>query len=152
LRRQAIERLLRSRAEEQEFDAVFFGGALQDFVEFLPILEDNGLHLSVYGHDDLRAPEVTAAANSFDLYLPRAIWRDELPGFNEAWRERYGGEPGYHALLGAKTVFLLAEVLGREGGYNAERIVDSLRKIVRERLDNPETAPRIVMDAFPAAK
>jgi ABC-type branched-subunit amino acid transport system substrate-binding protein len=151
LRREAIERLMRSRAGEQEFEAVFFGGALQDFTEFLPILKDNAIHLPVYGHDDLYVPEVTAAANPVDLYLPRAVWRDEIPGFEEAWRERHGGEPSYHALLGAKTVFMLAEVLKSADGYNAGRIVDSLRKIVRERLDNPETAPQIIVDAFPAA-
>jgi ABC-type branched-subunit amino acid transport system substrate-binding protein len=151
LRREAIERLMRSHAGEREFDAVFFGGTLQDFAAFLPILRDNAMHLPVYGHDDLYVPEVTASANPFDLYLPRAEWRDEIPGFNEAWRERYGGEPSYHALLGAKTVFMLAEVLKPEEGYDAGRIVDSLRKIVRERLDDPATAPRIIVDAIPAA-
>ncbi|MDR1044895.1 MAG: hypothetical protein LBP33_07230 [Candidatus Adiutrix sp.] len=152
LRRQALERLLRSLAGEQGFEAVFFGGTLRDFVEFLPILRDNGIYLPVYGHDDLYVPEITASANPFDLYLPKAVWGHENPGFDEAWRERYGGEPTYHALLGAKTVFILAEVLKHEDGYNAERIVDSLRKNVRERLDNPETAPQIIVDAFPAAK
>jgi ABC-type branched-subunit amino acid transport system substrate-binding protein len=152
LRREAIERLMRSRAGEQEFDAVFFGGTLQDFAEFLPILKDNAIHLPVYGHDDLYVPEITASINPFDLYLPKAVWRSAIPGFDEAWRERYGGEPSHHALLGAKTVFLLAEVLRQEGGYDAGRIVDSLRKIVRERLDNPETAPQIVVDAFPGVK
>jgi hypothetical protein len=106
----------------------------------------------VYGHDDLYVPEVTASANPFDLYLPRAVWRDGIPGFNEAWLERYGGEPSHHSLLGAKTVFMLAEVLTREGGYNTRRIVDSLRQSVRERLSNPETAPRIIVDAFPGTQ
>jgi ABC-type branched-subunit amino acid transport system substrate-binding protein len=151
LRREAIERLMRSRAGEQEFDAVFFGGTLQDFTEFLPILKDNAIHLPVYGHDDLYVPEITALKNPFDLYLPKAVWRDRIPGLDEAWRERYGGEPSYHALLGAKTVLLLAEVLRQEDGYDAGRIVDSLRIIVRESLENPETAPQIIVDAFPAA-
>ncbi|MDR1276415.1 MAG: hypothetical protein LBL72_08580 [Candidatus Accumulibacter sp.] len=151
LRREAIERLIHSHAGERKFDAVFFGGTLRDFAEFLPILKDNAIHLPVYGHDDLNVPEVTALKNPFDLYLPKAVWRNAIPGFDAAWRERYGGEPSYHALLGAKTVFLLAEVLTQKGGYDAQRIVDSLRKTVRERLDNPETAPRIVVDAFPAA-
>lgn len=151
LRRRDIERLLRSRAGEQVFQAIFFGGLYQDFVEFSEILGDNHISLPVYGSDDLYAPDLNTLPRTFDLYLPRAVWKNEREDFNSLWQQRHGGEPGYHARFGAETIFLLADVLKDIGAYDTNRMVAVLRERIRELRNNPEEAPTIVIDAFPAA-
>lgn len=149
LRQQDIERLLRSHVGNQKFDAIFFGGLFEDFAEFSTILKDNSIALPVYGSDSLYAPTLKELPRTFDLCLPKAVWKNEYPDFNSLWRERYGTEPGYHARFGAETVFMLADALEKTGRYDAQGIVDAMRKSLKERRNNPEIAPKIVIDAFP---
>lgn len=147
LRRHDIERLLLSRTGEQKFDAIFYGGTFKDFAEFASILKDNTITLPVYGNDDLYSPEVVRLPRDFALYLPKAVWKNELSGFNEMWRDQYGTEPSYHARFGAETVFILADVL-EKGRYNAQSIVDAMRRSIRECLEDPEAASKIIIDTF----
>ncbi|MDL2216449.1 hypothetical protein LJB81_01790 [Desulfovibrio sp. OttesenSCG-928-M14] len=151
LRRRDIERLLRNRAGEQVFQAIFFGGLYQGFVELSEILRDNHITLPVYGSDGLYSPDLKTLPRTFDLYLPRAIWKNAHEEFNSLWKERHGGEPGYHARFGAETVFLLADVLKELETYDTDRMVAALRERIQEHRNNPEEAPKIVIDAFPAA-
>lgn len=149
LRRQDIERLLRSHAGSQKFGAIFHGGTFEDFPEFSSILHDNAITPPVYGSDDPWSPEAMESPRAFDLYLPKAVWKSEIPDFDRVWRERNGTEPGYHARFGAETVYMLADSLKKAGGYDSQGLVDSIRKEVSERQNNPETAPKIVIDRFP---
>lgn len=151
LRRQNMERLLRSHVGNQKFEAVFFGGGFADFNEFASVFKDNRISLPVYGSDDLYAPEVLASPETFSLYLPRAVRKNDDPEFARQWRELYGSGPGYHARFGAEIVFLLDKALKEAGTYDAQSIVDSMRRSIRADQDNPETAPRIVIDAIPGA-
>ncbi|MDL2267904.1 ABC transporter substrate-binding protein [Desulfovibrio sp. OttesenSCG-928-G15] len=149
LRRHDIERLLRSRAGEVRFDAIFFGGSFQDLAEFSSILKDNEITLPVYGSDSLCSPEVTQSPGDFDLYLPKALWKNENTAFTELWRQRQNSEPGYLARFGADTVFLLHKVLQNIETYDPQSVVEAMRKAVDEYLGNPESAPKIVMTVFP---
>lgn len=152
LRRQDIDRLLRSHIGKNRFDAIFFGGNYQDMTEFSAILQDNQISLPVYGSDSLYAPEVSESFGPYPLYLPRAISRNDESDFMVQWHKKYGTNPGYLARFGAETVFMLDDVLQEIGTYDAQKITEEMRKAVQKRLDNPEIAPEIAIDAFPPKK
>lgn len=147
LRRQDIERTVRNHAQDQKFDAIFFGGTMLDFPECMELLKENSISLPLYGSDDL-LPGIASLPRAFDLYLPLAVWKGPGSEFTTQWQQRHGAKPDYNILFGAETVFALADLLG-EKGYSARELPELLRKHVHKRMGNPDTAPQVILQAFP---
>ena len=147
LRRRDLLRAVRNYSGEQ-FSNVFFGGTFSDFPEFAALMKELKMTLPVYGSDDLYIPQTRNMALPFTLFLPRAVIRKQDTPFVKEWKRRFGKEPSYHTVLGAESIFAIAKALKKDGGYAPQKLVESLREIRKQRLNDPETAPEIVVDPF----
>ena len=81
-----------------------------------------------------------ALALPFTLFLPRAVIRKQDTPFVKEWKRRFGKEPSYHTVHGAESIFAIAKALKKDGGYAPQKLVESLREIRKQRLNDPETA------------
>ncbi len=148
LRRRDLLRAVRNYSGEQFSNVVFFGGTFSDFPEFAALMKELKMTLPVYGSDDLYIPQTRNMALPFTLFLPRAVIRKQDTPFVKEWKRRFGKEPSYHTVLGAESIFAIAKALKKDGGYAPQKLVESLREIRKQRLNDPETAPEIVVDPF----
>ena len=64
------------------------------------------------------------------------------------WIRRFGREPSYHTVLGAESVFAVAEAVRSAGDGAFGKLPEILRESRTKLLRDPQTAPRIVMDCF----
>ena len=95
---------------QHKVDAIFFGGVADELPELMQILKKHNLKLPVYVSDDIIRNEIKMPeATSFKLFLPEA----EVPVSNPQWLKlfvkKYKVQPSYHAILGAETMFMMAE-------------------------------------------
>lgn len=148
LRRRDLLRAVRNYSGEQFSNVVFFGGTFSDFPEFAALMKELKMTLPVYGSDDLYIPQTRNMELPFTLFLPRAVIRKQDTPFVKEWKRRFGKEPSYHTILGAESIFAIAEALNQDGGYVPQKFVETLREIRKQRLRDPETAPEIVVDPF----
>ena len=148
LRRRDLLRAVRNYSGEQFSNVVFFGGTFSDFPEFAALMKELKMTLPMYGSDDLYIPQTRNMALPFTLFLPRAVIRKQDTPFVKEWKRRFGKEPSYHTVLGAESIFAIAKALKKDGGYAPQKLVESLREIRKQRLNDPETAPEIVVDPF----
>lgn len=148
LRRRDLLRAVRNYSGEQFSNVVFFGGTFSDFPEFAALMKELKMTLPVYGSDDLYIPQTRNMELPFTLFLPRAVIRKQDTPFVKEWKRRFGKEPSYHTILGAESIFAIAEALNQDGGYVPQKFVETLREIRKQRLHDPETAPEIVVDPF----
>lgn len=148
LRRRDLLRAVRNYSGEQFSNVVFFGGTFSDFPEFAALMKELKMTFPVYGSDDLYIPQTRNMELPFTLFLPRAVIRKQDTPFVKEWKRRFGKEPSYHTILGAESIFAIAEALNQDGGYVPQKFVETLREIRKQRLRDPETAPEIVVDPF----
>ncbi len=144
-----IVRSVQNYTGERFEGAVFFGGTFADFPEFMRLVSEYALSSPIYGTDDLYVPQLDTFVFSVPLYLPHAVVQMKDNGFAAEYRKRFRKEPEFNTLLGAKTLFTLAEALNAEKAYSPEALVDSLRRILNEQQNDPVFAPRIEIDGFP---
>ncbi|MBS1370094.1 MAG: ABC transporter substrate-binding protein [Lentisphaeria bacterium] len=149
LRMRDLQRAIQNYTGEHFSSAVFFGGTFADFPEFIALLNELKLTPPVYGSDDLYIPQVTGMTLPFPLFLPRAALRKKETPFMAEWRKRFRKDPSYHTILGAESIFAIAEALNRNGSYDVEKVVSSLREIRENDLRDPEKATTIAIDEFP---
>lgn len=119
---------LQNYAGQHQVDAIFFGGIAEELEEFSLVLEANHFDLPIYVSDEISVENLRQAKNlSQHVFLPEA----QVPISNEQWHDlfvqRYGTEPGYFAILGAETMFALAEELS-QGTYSPDRLVETMKK------------------------
>lgn len=148
LRRRDLLHAVQNYAGDRNFDAVFFGGTFSDFPEFLALLKERRLTVPVYGSDDLYIPQIRSAAAESVLCLPRVELRRKDTRFVKEWIRRFGREPSYHTVLGAESVFAVAEAVRSAGDGAFGKLPEILRESRTKLLRDPQTAPRIVMDCF----
>ncbi|MGN0835284.1 MAG: ABC transporter substrate-binding protein [Candidatus Spyradosoma sp.] len=108
-------------------DTIFFGGIYNDFPELETLLAEREIDVPVYGSDALFVPQIFAAKKRNPLFLPEANIEATLPDFAEIFRERYGNAPSYQAVLGAETLFALADALAAPADYDPDALVETLR-------------------------
>lgn len=152
LKKTALMRALNHYMSHETFGALFFGGRFHDFVELNAMLNEAGSKTPVYGTDDLDV----AALDGLDtggrkIFLPYLVLNDEHPEFSTLWRKKYGEEPPYEAVLGAKAVFETAAVLESTGSYNPDTLSEKLAEII-SRTASSGAAQIKIRDATPARK
>lgn len=149
LRRKDLVRSVQNYTGDHFSNVVFFGGTFSDFPEFIGLLEEQKLTLPVYGSDDLYISQIRTISHPAPLFLPRAVLRQKETPFVKEWVRRFRREPSYHTVLGAESVFAIAEVLKSDGEYSPGKLVESLNKIQEKRLLDSKIAPQIAIDEFP---
>lgn len=108
-------------------DTVFFGGTYNDFPELEALLEERGIDLPIYGSDALFVPQIFAAKKRNPLFLPEAEITPSREDFRELFEKRYGNAPSYQAVLGAETLFALADALAVPADYEPDALVETLK-------------------------
>ena len=116
---------------QHKVDAIFFGGVAGELPELMQILKKHNIDLPVYVSDDIirneiKIPEGTACK----LFLPEA----EVPVSDSKWQElfvqKYNVQPSYHAILGAETMFAMAEKYDKST-YTPETFVKTMEQSSR---------------------
>ena len=108
-------------------DTVFFGGTYNDFPELEALLEERGIDLPIYGSDALFVPQIFAAKKRNPLFLPEAEITPSREDFRELFEKRYGNAPSYQAVLGAETLFAIADALAVPADYEPDALVETLK-------------------------
>ncbi len=111
---------------QHKVDAIFFGGVADELPELMQILKNHNINLPVYVSDDIIRNEIKMpAGTAFKLFLPEA----EVPVSNAKWMElyvkKYKKQPSYHAVLGAETMFVMAEKFNKSI-YTPESFVKAI--------------------------
>ena len=112
-------------------DAIYFGGIADELPELIQILKKHNINLPVYVSDDIIRNEIKIPqGTAFKLFLPEA----EVTVSNSKWRDRYVKkykvQPSYHAILGAETMFVMAEKHNRLT-YTPESFVQTMEQSAR---------------------
>ena len=99
---------------QHKVDAIFFGGVADELPELIQILKTHNINLPVYVSDDIIRNEIKIPqGTAFKLFLPEA----EVTVSNSKWLhsyvKKYNVQPSYHAILGAETMFIMAEKYNR---------------------------------------
>ena len=113
---------------QHKVDAIFFGGVEDELPELIQILKNHNIKLPVYVSDDIIRNEIMLPeGTTFKLFLPEA----EVTISNSKWLERYVKkykvQPSYHAILGAETMFVMAEKYSRSI-YTPESFVQIMER------------------------
>lgn len=115
---------------QHQVDAIFFGGVESDLPELIELLKGHDLKLPVYVSDDITLKDVPEDAQ-IHLFLPEA----EVPINNQEWlkryTERYKAPPSYQAILGAETMFALAEKTDKTN-YTPDSLVQAMDQAAKE--------------------
>jgi ABC-type branched-subunit amino acid transport system substrate-binding protein len=113
---------------QHQVDAIFFGGVAEELPELLQILQNHNIKLPVYVSDDIIRNEIkNPQKTSFKLFLPEA----KVPVSNSQWLnlyvKKYKVQPSYHAILGAETMFVMAEKFN-SSTYTPETFVETMEQ------------------------
>ena len=113
---------------QHKVDAIFFGGIADELPELIQLLKTHKIKLPVYVSDDIIRNEVQISKDAeFKMFIPEA----EVPVSNQEWLKRfvsrYQVQPSYHAILGAETMFALAEKHNRST-YTPEKFVQTMEQ------------------------
>ena len=113
---------------QHKVDAIFFGGTGDELPELIQILKNHNIDLPVYVSDDIIRNEIkTLQGTAFKLFLPEA----EVTVSNSRWLDsyvkKYKVQPSYHAILGAETMFVMAEKYN-SSTYTPESFVKNLEE------------------------
>ena len=113
---------------QHKVDAIFFGGVEDELPELMQILKKHNIKLPVYVSDDIIRNEIKMPEGiAFNLFLPEA----EVPVSRSKWLElfvrKYKVQPSYHAILGAETMFAMAEKYDKST-YTPEKFVNTMEQ------------------------
>ena len=113
---------------QHQVDAIFFGGVEDELPELIQILKNHNINLPVYVSDDIIRNEIMLPeGTAFKLFLPEA----EVTVSNSKWLDsyvkKYKVQPSYHAILGAETMFAMAEKYDKST-YTPERFVKTMEQ------------------------
>ena len=113
---------------QHQVDAIFFGGVADELPELIQILKNHNINLPVYVSDDIIRNEIKNPQEiAFKLFLPEA----EVTVSNSKWLDlyvkKYKVQPSYHAILGAETMFAMAEKYN-SSTYTPETFVQKMEQ------------------------
>ena len=113
--------------------ALFFAGEVEDLPELLALLQQVGLgDVPLYGTDNLVTPQgykLQPVQGTF--YLPEVSFTAPFARFEEfatRYAASYGYSPDFHGILGAQSVFALAQALQEMEHYDPFALVQQLKE------------------------
>lgn len=116
---------------QHQVDAIFFGGVARDLPELIELLNAHNLNLPVYVSDDITLKDIPADTRLQFLYLPEAEVPVSEPQWLKLFTERYNAQPSYQAVLGAETMFALAN-RAEKAAYTPDGFVRTMDQAAKE--------------------